>query len=154
MSAESKIPPKINDDERIIRVLMNPRHLKGELIKWNCFRSKAGLDEVSVIRIEFCNEQFCKDWGKKIEQFDRGNHYYGLAALLTKEIRSLGCDVVFTPSEQTHAFHADIVFGYVLKSGESPPSEIKFKMEELARLSRIYVDSQPDKKEWVDGIVA
>lgn len=129
---------------------MNPRHLKDELIKWNCFRSKPNQDEVSVIRIEYCNEQFCKDWGKHIEQFDKKNHYYGLAALITKEIRDLECDLEFTPSESTHAYHADIVFGYVLKVGDSPPPEIKFKMEELARIARVYKDSRPAEKEWFE----
>lgn len=153
MSTQSEIPPKIDDSERIVRVLMNPRHLKDELIIWNCFRSKAEQDEVSVIRIEYCNEQFCKDWGKHIEKFDKKNNYYGLAALFKKEIKELDCNVVFTPSEETHAFHADITFGYVMEKGVSPPPEIKLKMEELAKIARKYKDSQPQKKEWVNGRV-
>lgn len=130
---------------------MNPRHLKNELIKWNCFRSKAGQDEVSVIRIRYCNEQFCKDWGKHIEEFDNSNHYYGLAVLLAQKIRELECDVKFTPSKRTHDYHADIIFGYVMEKGVSPPPQIKLKMEELAKIARVYKDSQPKKKEWVDG---
>lgn len=61
-----QIPPKIDNPERIVRVLMNPRHFKSkDILKWNCFRSPAGIDEVSVIRLEYCSEQFSKDWGKQ-----------------------------------------------------------------------------------------
>lgn len=153
MSTQSKIPPKIDDSERIVRVLMNPRHFKGELIKWNCFRSKPNQDEVSVIRVEYCDEQFCKNWGRHIEKFDKTSNYFGLAALLTDEIRKLDCDVKFTPSEETHDFHADIVLGHILEPGKPPPPEIKLKMEELANIARKYKDSQPQEDEWVDGRV-
>lgn len=153
MCKKPTIPNTIDNSERIVRVLLSPRHIKKDIIIWNCFRTRANQDEVSVIRIEFCNEQFCKDWGKKIETEDQGNEYYGLAVLLAKEIREIGSSVVFTPSEESHPYHADIQFGYVLKPSETPPPHIKYMMEELATTSRKYKDSQPDNPLWVDGKV-
>lgn len=73
--------------------------------------------------------------------------------MLAEEIQGLDCEVTFTPSEEMHEYHADIKFGYILEKSEPPPTEIKFKMEEMARISRVNKDSKPEDDEWIDGKV-
>lgn len=143
------IPNHIDSSERIVRVLFYPKHFKKELIYHYAFRSPSNLDEVSVIRINFCDENFCKTQGLSMQE-DK-NPYYGLAVLSAQQIRSVDADVNYTPEH--HKFHADIVVGHVFKTGDPAPPEIKYKIEELATMANVYKDSCPEKETWLDGNV-
>ncbi len=143
------ISPLIDDDERIVRVLFYPKHFKKEQICSYAFRSPSAIDEVSVIRIDFCNENFCKSKGLSMQE--EINHYYGLGVLSAKQIRSIDANVVYTPVH--HEYHADIVVGHVFEKGVPAPPAIKFKIDELARMANVYKDSSPSSSDWLDGNV-
>ncbi|MEX0813714.1 MAG: hypothetical protein WD048_15960 [Chitinophagales bacterium] len=149
-ATKSEIPNHIADIEKIVRVLLFPTQFRksDEILKWQAFRTKAGEDEVSVIRLDYCDENFCKKHGKSIQDPNRKASYYGLGVLFASEIRDLEADVIYTPKH--HDFHADIKVGYVPTKGEAIPPEIKYKMEEMASKARIYKDSSPDTDLWID----
>jgi hypothetical protein len=145
-----KIPTYIEDGERIVRVLFYPKHFnKKEVIISYAFRSPPEMDEVSVIRIDFTNEDFCKNHGKT-NQAEK-NPYYGLGVISAKQIRSVAADVIYTPKH--HDYHGDIKVGYIFKAGVTPPPEIKYIIEELAILVNVFKDSCPEINEWIDGKV-
>ncbi len=147
------IPDEIADDERIVRVLFFPAHFtKSETFKWIAYRTPAGIDEVSVIRLDYCNETFCKKEGKRIERPNFKANYYGLGVHDAKEIRSVEANVIYSP--EPHPYHADIVIGFIPTKGEALPPDVKFKVEELARIARVYKDTNVQKEEWTDGRIA
>jgi len=63
------LPTEVGDDENIVRAILSPAHVKAgsNNIRHQAFRSRAGTDEVSVIRHSYMGSDFCKQKGKEIE---------------------------------------------------------------------------------------
>ena len=148
-SRVSGIPIYIENSERIVRILYFPKHVyKNEKsVKWGAFRSPAGKDEVSVIRLDYCSPEFCKNQGKEHQNPEQKRSYFGLAVLIAKEIREVEAEVIYTP-EGNHIYHADIKVGFIYELGKEPPAKIKYKVETMAQTARIYKDPNPDSNIW------
>jgi len=69
------IPKIISHIEKIVRVLLYSKMVtKNEVnIRSNAFRTPPDIDEVSVIRLDYCIPDFCKKQGKKIQNQEKNN---------------------------------------------------------------------------------
>ena len=146
------IPNLIDNSERIVRVLFYPSDFEDGKLCWIAFRSSNGADSASVIRIDFCSENFCKDWGKNIQRKENGRGYYGLGVLNAIEIRSVGAEVIYSKTLK-NLYHSHITVGYKFEKGKVPPANVKHKLEILAEKARKYKDSAPDQDVWIDSKV-
>lgn len=145
------IPQTVANDEKIIRGLFHPNNFhkkKGELLS-NVFRSPAGIDEVSVIRLDYTTIDFCKFHFKKIEKPEDGRNYFGFALLQTHEIRGCNSDVVASPlkyDEYSLPQHADIKYGYIPEKNKELPVEIRLKIECIYQKVKNNLFQDPDYK--------
>lgn len=147
-----EIPNTIDDNEKIVRFVFSPINVnkKGKL-KPNAFKSPAGIDEVSVNRLDYTTADHCKQLAKKIENHLNKRAYFGLGVLLTSEIRAEKAEVVYSPiveKERYNPFHADIKIGCIRKKGESLPAEYNFIVNNLTKKARLYSDPNPLSDNW------
>ena len=122
----SNIPHEIGDDETIVRVIVSWHLKKGKLHR-NVFDSPRGKDEVSVIRLDYKDADFCKTHGKtKVENsaLTPPKLYKGLAAIRARSIREVGSEVV--DSRATFEGHADIKHG-IVRMRDDPPEAAHLK---------------------------
>jgi hypothetical protein len=141
------IPIEIDGEEKIVRIIRTPSHInkKGKLAP-AAFRSKAGTDEVSVIRQSYVGTKFCKSKGKEI----MADAYLGLAVLIVKDIRHTGSAI--EDSRDEFCGHAHISHGVILSPDEPPNSEINLfiteRCRELVKVTSLYIDPDPSAVEW------
>lgn len=141
LSFFQEIPEFVEDIEIVVRVIFYPQNVtKGQkTLKANAFRSPSGMDEVSVIRLDYSSEDFCKQHGKNIQNTEHQRAYFGLAKISCSDIRNAKADVISSPLENNLA-HADIKIGYVCQKGEQLPSEYSLKLDEMAKKAILYED--------------
>ncbi len=144
------IPENFLESERIVRVLYFPKYVKKDekSIKSNAFRTPADIDEVSVIRLEYSNSDFCKQHGKKHENPAEERAYFGLSVIKVDEIRKCGADIKYTPDIPYNPAHSDITIGHIPKKGVQLPSEFQFIVDELAKKARLYKDPDVTTDSW------
>ena len=140
-SVHQEIPDCVEDIEIVVRVIFYPRNVTKDkkTLKANAFRSPSGIDEVSVIRLNYSNEDFCKQHGKNIQNPKDEREYFGLAKISCFNVRNIRADVVSTPLESNLA-HADIKIGYICQKGEELPSVYRLKVDEMAKKAILYED--------------
>lgn len=145
------IPATFENTERMVRVLYFPKYVKKDekSIRSNAFRTPAGIDEVSVIRLEYSSPDFCKSHGKNNEKPKEERTYFGLSVLKVDEIRSCGADIKFTPDLSYNPAHSDITIGYTPIKDVQLPAEFQFKVDELARKARLYKDPDVSQSTWI-----
>lgn len=147
------ISSKFQPEEKILRIVFHPQNFTdGGKPKSNIFRSRKGEDEVSVIRYDYTNPDFCKNYGKKIQNPPKTN-FYGFALILVKEITKTGSEIIFTPRKKKKSrfynpYHADIKIGYVCTKGEPLPAEYQYKVDEMKEKARLYKDGNPKSECW------
>ena len=107
------------------------------------------MDEVSVVKLEYTDSDFCKQHGKKHEDPSNERKYFGLACIKVGEIHSCDADIVFTPNSDNPA-HADIQIGIKPEKRVELPSEFQYKVDEIARISRLFKDPNVTSSTW-DG---
>ncbi len=136
-----EIPEFVENLEVIVRVIFYPQNVTKDrkTLKANAFRSPPEIDEVSVIRLNYSNEDFCKQHGKNIQNPENERAYFGLAKISCSDIRNAKADVVSSPLKNNLA-HADIKIGYVCQRGEQLPSEYRLKVDEMAKKAILYED--------------
>jgi len=149
-----EIPHTIADTETIVRIIFSPINVKvskdnKKYILPNAFKSPAGFDEVSVIRLNHSNIEFCKNHGIKNQKPEDKRKYFGIATISADQIRFVSASIISTPKRNNPA-HADIKIGFIPQRGEPLPSGYKFKIDELARMSILYEDLNPASEKW-DG---
>lgn len=146
------LPFEIADEEKIVRAIMSPYHLKKDKITFKAFRPPVGIDEVSVMRHSHMGSDFCKSKAKEIAAKDpKGvKKYCGLAVLLARKIRDVGSEVQDSRGE--YCGHADIHHGIILQLDEPPGSEDKLKLDErlreLIKVVIYYRDLDPEALTW------
>lgn len=141
------IPFVIADDEKIARAIKTPYHIKKKTKKLRpaAFRPPPKRDDLSVMRLTYMGTNACKAKAKQIA----GCKYLGLAAIDAAEIRSAGAAV--QDSRGQFCGHADIVQGIpapATEIGETAPPWLLERYKTLADMARLYIDPDPDKKQW------
>jgi hypothetical protein len=146
------LPENISDDEHIVRYIFSPRNFnpKTNKLRTNTFTSPEGMDEVSVIRFNFCDENYCKTRAKSMSSTQR--IYIGMAILTAKVIRSCKCDVVSSPIIDNPTIpntpeHADIVVGCI-RTGQELPAEFAYNISLLTERAQFYLDPNPESEIW------
>lgn len=146
------IPSYTHDLERIVRFIFSPINVnKSGKLKANAFKSPVSIDEVSITRFNYCDEDFCKAIALKIQSPKR--KFYGLGLLIAKEPRDLGAEVIASPIKEHKIFpdnpaHGDIVIGYVRQEGEEYLAEFQYIVDELAATCRLFPDADVESQQW------
>lgn len=149
----SSVPSTFDDDEIILRsifskmVLKDPKKPPG--VRANAFnpypREKG---EISVNRLDYTDENFCKEWSKESINID--DEYHGFASIYCKIIRSTGADIEYTPLAN-NIVHSDIKLGYEVQKGEPLPTKVNQIKTDLAKKSTLHTDVCPLATEWCGG---
>jgi len=155
----SQIPDTIQDDEKLVRIIFSPYHvrfnkktkeIKG--IKNSAFHSIPEMDEVSVTRIKFSSLDFCKTQAKEMENNANQNggnkEYQGFAIVKYLDVINANAFVKVTPTINNSA-HADIYYKFVKKRGEAYPAEINLIIEEIVNKTSFLKDPSPDEERWL-----
>lgn len=148
-----KIPNSFSDGEKIIRTIFSPKNLNksGEILP-NTYRTPALMDEVSVNRLDYTNETFCKKLGKKIQQPKFKKNYFGFGLHSVKLIKDTNSNIIYTPifkpKEFFNPFHSDIKIGYVAQKGKPLPSIFQKKTIDLANSAKLFEDFNPESDGW------
>ncbi len=122
------MPVHVSDDERILRAIYSPYHVKNNKLKHQAFDPTPGTDEVSVMRFEYMGVGLCRRKAKSLGNPKKA--YYGFAVLRTGVVRTSAMDVV--DSRRHFCGHADIKL-LMLKPepNEPPPPEAGKRLKDL-----------------------
>ena len=107
--------------EKISRTIFSPINLKKDnTLRNNSFTTPAGIDEVSVNRLNYTSSNFIKMISKKISNPDEGRNYFGMAIIDVIEIHESDSEIHYTPNKINltteiidNPFHSDIKIGFV-----------------------------------------
>jgi hypothetical protein len=145
------IPETVDDDERLVRVVYSPMNFNektGEL-RDNAFKSPLMKDEVSVLRLEYTNADFCKQHAVRHSDPTKKREYFGMLAVITAlAVRTEGADAISTPIKPDLLMHADIVYGYMAESHDNYPPELLYRVQKLKKKSRIFIENDVNTKLW------
>lgn len=128
------VPFEVRDEERIIRAIYSSMNFKKNEVKNNVLRSPKNKDEISVIRLEYCDIEFCRQRFKKAEAPEKNRSYWGFFMLFVHEVRSVGSDVIST--QDSFKEHADIKHGYTEIEGQELPLEFRIKIDKLFLIAK------------------
>jgi hypothetical protein len=144
-----EIPPEIKDAEKIVRIILED-HLNdsGTAIKPRAFRSKT--DEVSVIRADYRDANFCKEKAKEREA-TAPSKYAGFAVLFVGSVRKVGSEV--HDSREVYCGHAHISHNIPAPAPNEPPPASQLKeLDERTKLLRdmaqFHKDPDPSASSW------
>lgn len=138
------VPVEVNNSEAVVRGVYHKMNFdRSNQLKSNVFRSPVNKDEISVVRLDYCNINFCRSHFKQIEK-PEGDYrkYYGFFHLLVHEVRSVQSDVV--SSQESFKEHADIIHNYIEVQNQEPPLEIRIKIDKLLTLARVRLEHDLD----------
>jgi hypothetical protein len=146
------LPQLIEDDEKIVRSIFSPINLTKDLktLRPNTFKPPADLDEISVNRLSYTTTHYCKLMSKSIENPLSDRKYFGLALLYASKIREHSAEIIYTPMGN-NIFHADIKIGYCVIKGVQLPAEIQYKVNNLTKAAKLFIDPNPNSNDW-EGI--
>ena len=144
------LPIPIDNDERIVRVILCPVHLKRGKLKAAAFRSRVGTDDLSTIRHSFKGSNFCKHQGVRLGAASGTQQYVGLAVILAESIRAAGSQVA--DSREVYCGHAHISHGIVLPANDPPSAEDALRLTErckaLIEHTNFFPDQSIDAASW------
>ena len=146
------LPTDIADDENIVRAILSPAHVKpgSTKVRHQALRSRAGEDEVSVIRKSHMGTDFCKEKGKEIESGWPKNFFVGLLSATAKKIYECGSTVHDSRAE--YCGHAHISHGFTIMPNEPPPADINLALTNRCSLllerMTYYPDPDPASPGW------
>ena len=154
-----EIPEFVSDDELVLRTIFSPANFnpKGKL-RPNYMRPQfsrsdeedesIASNKISVTRYTYADIEFCRDHARRHSSESR--NYWGFASFQTKNVRTLGCDVVYKPVSDNLA-HANVVYPYripVLKEGETISPEYSLLISNMVKTAKIYQDPNPLNEKW------
>jgi len=157
------VPKEIHEEEKIVKVVFTPLNMNSKGIKANAYKIKT--DDLSVNRLEYTTLNYCKRQGirldkeskipKKGEKPFTAKNFHGIGLLFASEIKNfakiLYKPVIWPPKDFNKA-HAEIQVGYSTETGAGEVSSARYLYvtDELARMSRLYIDDDKhNKKMWV-----
>lgn len=168
---------KIDDNETILRTILNSAHLNKSKKKVVAAAFKPpfrkpdevdrtqGSNKISVLRADFTSMNFCKKKGKELSDSSSHRAYYGFGYLLASSIRSIKtnldllpiikpdqCDVEYHPVADNFV-HANITLPYIfplvpLRLREPAPPELSYCAKALSRKVTLVIDHNPNSAEW------
>ncbi|MFI3297882.1 MAG: hypothetical protein R3Y59_09735 [bacterium] len=144
----NEIPSEISDEERIVRTIFSPYHIdkNKKKLKPGAFRPPSGSNEISVDRFDYTSIDACKAKGKLMNGINKS--FTGIALSSAEEVKSIsGVTIVASPSRKNRC-HADISYDFVLKKGEECSPENLFKIKQLTKQFKLYMDRDPDSDHW------
>jgi len=149
------VPEAIAGEGTIVRAVFYPQHLnkgKGTRLTRHAFRPPYDRDEVSVVRKDYVDEQFCKDKAKDIDlggrcRGEEKKEFRGFAVISTRIIRKFGSDV--TDSRHVFVSHADIKHGFIVVRNEPLPSALNDRLDRLKDAAKFVPDPSPEKWGWI-----
>jgi hypothetical protein len=151
--AGPNIPIEIHGQEKLIRGIYSPINIKvnkitqQKTLQVNAFKSPPEKDEVSVLRLDYTDCHFCKNFIKSGENQEKQREYVGLAVINYHEVLTSSAHAVYSPLN-TAITHADIKTGYVLARGVAAPAELNLILKNLVKFARFKEDPQPQQKDW------
>ena len=164
-----QIPIKLQDDERIVRGIFHPYHVKKGKIKREAFTPPKHRNDVSTMRLDYASPDTCKLHLKALEA--SGKTFQGVAAFKVTDVKDVNSrragrvavEMKATPlneydiersQEETildtdpgNPFHADILYSDNLTDEAEPKTEIRILAEEL-RKRVIYFKDESDAETW------
>ena len=137
-SKPSKVIPEfVENPEKLIRIIYSPANLtksrKG--LKSNAFRTPPNKDEVSVLRLNYCDLSDCIAHGRKHQNISQKREYYGLACITAEQVRESLADVVSSPLPNVQ-HHADIKIGIIPKQGIKLPLKYLEKCKAMSKAAQ------------------
>lgn len=151
------LPLDIVDAEKIVRVIISPYHVhrRTGALTTRAFQSKAGIDEVSVIRHSHMGSDFCKAKGQAIAAANSDASYKGLAVIPVGIVRDCGSTVL--DSREEFCGHAHIAHGYVKQPNEPLSAEENFaltrRLQYLLAHCTYYEDPAPASTSWTGSTI-
>lgn len=148
------MPVYVSDDERVLRAIYSPYHVKNNHLKHQAYNPTPGTDEISVMRIEHMGIRPCKRKAKSFENPAKKKVYRGFAVLRTRTVRASEMDVV--DSRNCYSGHADIKLLIdelsTLEPQEPLSAELGKKLkdlkESLLKASNYVADPNPQLAGW------
>jgi len=117
----SLVPVHAADDERILRAIYSPYHVKNNRLKHQAYDPTPGTDEISTMRFEYMGARFCKKKAKSFEDPANKKEYRGFAVLKVGRIRNAGMQVL--DSRRWYCGHADIKLQMAELTQQRQPQE-------------------------------
>jgi len=150
------VPIHVADDERLVRAIYSPYHVKNNRLKHQAYDPTPKTDEVSVMRFEHMGARLCKRKAKSFENPAK-KVYRGFAVLRTDAVHASHMEVA--DSRKYYCGHADIRFQMeelkTLEPGEplEPPAQKRLRdLKDALLLASNYVsDPNPQKASWHGG---
>ena len=139
------LPDRVADEEKIIRAIFSPHHTNkaGNRVRPAAFRSKPGLDEISVMRHDYMGSHGCKAKALDIEVANGNGVYSGLAVVTASAVRAVGSEVHDSRSEFWG--HAHISHGVVIREREATNSRDLERLDERLMALMDHVKFYPDE---------
>lgn len=172
------IPTEIDGNEVIVRGIFHPFHWSKSKnrLKREAFLPPEGEKDVSTLRLEYTNEDFCKKHVKKIAKEVDAYTYCGLATFLADSIENtnkeiskneLNTDIyiqlVFSPMDNKKQYrsdspiytsdiglpmHSDILYSEKVPERGKPQTRFRIVADILIKKVSMYVDEFPEEDEW------
>jgi hypothetical protein len=153
------VPKDIKDEEKIVKVVFTPLNVNTKGLKPNAYKIKT--DDLSVNRLNYTTLNYCKRQGVRLDKESKKSakpikdkNFYGIALLFVSEIRNLA-EILYKPIvwplKDTNKAHAEIKIGYStsLNAGQVSSAQYNLVTDELAKMSRLYIDEKHNEKIWV-----
>lgn len=163
-----EIPFDISDNELIVRGVVHPMFYSGNKLKEGAFLPPRDKTDVSVLRKDYTNDDFCKQHAKGLKIGD--STYCGMATILAKHINDVVIDtgnlinviIKGTPIDSNSQYvdtppvfvnskglpmHADIIYEEPLIKGE-PNTKHRKVAKKLASIANYFSDNNPESDNW------
>lgn len=142
------IPHQIEESEEIIRVLLDPIHIKKENeVKAYAFQPPKDSEDISVNRGKYTTYNLCKTQGLKLQ--NERNKFWGLGIATFSVLKKVGFSVVYSPDyKNSNLAHSDIKIGEKKIEGEPLSIETTLKIKELIKSLKILRDPFPNEICW------
>ncbi len=155
------IPQEVADDEIVLRTIFSPANIKNGKLKSNFMRPPVRFpDEVnpcyasnklSVTRLKYMGIEFCRKHAK-LHSSSPLRNYWGFAKFKVDVVRSLGADVISSPSKGNKG-HANIVLPFLQEIGVPLPAEMLKLAKDLADSAEIVQDPDISSDTWTGPIL-
>lgn len=151
------VPVHVANDERIVRAIYSPYHVKKNRLKHQAYDPTPRTDEISVMRLEHMGARLCKRKAKSFENPSVQKVYRGFAVLRTGVVRT--ADMEVTDSRKHYCGHADIRLLIeelkTLEPNEPPTPETQKRLKDLKDAlldaSKYIPDPTPQGAAWRGG---